>query len=187
MGDTPPENRFWSRRTAAIRLAAVKGIGKPVMEAIVEERSANGPFRSLKDFAERMSGKEVNKRTVENFIKAGAFDCFGVTRKQLMFVYSNVLDDERARKRSLRRDESDFEIRDDQTVPCGGTRMSENTKRVIFWRSKKRCSASTSAVIRSMSSCSAGGRNFAGNDLEFQPDGRVSHPCRPDCHRHYHG
>ncbi len=68
----------------------------------MEERSANGPFRSLKDFAERLSGKEVNKRTVENFIKAGAFDCFGVTRKQLMFVYANVLDDvAREKKDSL--------------------------------------------------------------------------------------
>lgn len=60
------------------------------------------PFRSLKDFAERLSGKEVNKRTVENFIKAGAFDCFGVTRKRLMFVYANVLDDvAREKKDSL--------------------------------------------------------------------------------------
>ena len=60
----PPDiNRSEGKFTVdgqAIRygMAAVKGIGKPVMEAIVEERSANGPFRSLKDFAERLSGKK---------------------------------------------------------------------------------------------------------------------------------
>ena len=53
-------------------MAAVKGIGKPVMEAIVEERERGGAFSSLKDFCQRLSGKEVNKRTIENFIKAGA-------------------------------------------------------------------------------------------------------------------
>ena len=113
----PPDiNRSEGKFTVdgqAIRygMAAVKGIGKPVMEAIVEERSANGPFRSLKDFAERLSGKEVNKRTVENFIKAGAFDCFGVTRKQLMFVYANVLDDvAREKKDSLSGQMSLFDL-----------------------------------------------------------------------------
>ena len=116
----PPDiNRSEGKFTVdgqAIRygMAAVKGIGKPVMEAIVEERSANGPFRSLKDFAERLSGKEVNKRTVENFIKAGAFDCFGVTRKQLMFVYANVLEDvAREKKDSLSGQMSLFDFVDE--------------------------------------------------------------------------
>ena len=49
------------------------------MEAIVEERERGGLFSSLKDFCQRLSGKEVNKRTIENFIKAGAFDSFGGT------------------------------------------------------------------------------------------------------------
>ena len=118
----PPDiNRSEGKFTVdgqAIRygMAAVKGIGKPVMEVIVEERSANGPFRSLKDFAERLSGKEVNKRTVENFIKAGAFDCFGVTRKQLMFVYANVLDDvAREKKDSLSGQMSLFDFVDETT------------------------------------------------------------------------
>ena len=62
------------------------------MEAITAERIQNGPFQSLRNFCERLSAKEVNKRTLENFIKAGAFDCFGATRKQLMQVYTMVLD-----------------------------------------------------------------------------------------------
>lgn len=73
-------------------LSAVKGIGKPVMDAIVEERQRGGKFTSLKNFCERLSGKEVNKRTIENFIKAGAFDSLGGTRKQFMMIYVQILD-----------------------------------------------------------------------------------------------
>ncbi len=81
-------------------MSAIKGIGKPVMEAIVEERQRGGPYRSLKDFASRLSGKEVNKRTIENFIKAGAFDSLGGTRKQFMMIYIQVLDTVNEEKKS---------------------------------------------------------------------------------------
>ena len=81
-------------------MAAVKGIGKPVMEAIVEERARGGLFSSLKDFCQRLSGKEVNKRTIENFIKAGAFDSFGGTRKQFMMIYVQVMDTVNQEKKS---------------------------------------------------------------------------------------
>lgn len=73
-------------------LSAIKSIGKSVIDAIVVERTENGRFTSLKDFAERLSGKEVNKRTIENFIKAGAFDSINPNRRQLMAVYISVLD-----------------------------------------------------------------------------------------------
>ena len=81
-------------------MAAVKGIGKPVMEAIVEERERGGAFSSLKDFCQRLSGKEVNKRTIENFIKAGAFDSLGGTRKQFMMIYVQVMDTVNQEKKS---------------------------------------------------------------------------------------
>ena len=58
-------------------LAAIKSIGRPVIKEIVAERKANGEFKNLKDFIERMSGKDINKRTIENFIKSGAFDELG--------------------------------------------------------------------------------------------------------------
>lgn len=74
-------------------LSAIKGVGKPVIEALVTEREQNGKFTGLKDFVDRLSGKEVNKRTVESFIKAGAFDASFGTRKQLMQVYAGVMDD----------------------------------------------------------------------------------------------
>ncbi len=73
-------------------LRAIKSIGRPVIDAIVEERRAGGEYRSLKDFIQRLSGKEVNKRTVESFIKSGAMDSLGGTRKQLMQVYVRIMD-----------------------------------------------------------------------------------------------
>ena len=73
-------------------LSAIKSVGRPVIEAIVNEREQNGPFKHLKDFIERLSGKEVNKRTIESFIKAGALDCLGGTRKQFMMIYIKILD-----------------------------------------------------------------------------------------------
>ena len=73
-------------------LSAIKGIGKPVMDAVQDEREKNGPYKSLRDFCSRISGKMLNKRTVENFIKCGAFDCFGGTRKQYIQVYGMIMD-----------------------------------------------------------------------------------------------
>lgn len=73
-------------------LSAIKGIGKPVIEALVKEREANGKYRGLKDFALRLSGKEVNKRTIESFIKSGAFDTLPGSRKQKMLTYVEILD-----------------------------------------------------------------------------------------------
>ena len=73
-------------------LTAIKSIGHPVIEAIVSERNQNGPFKNLKDFIERLSGKEVNKRTIESFIKAGALDCLNGTRKQFMMIYVKIMD-----------------------------------------------------------------------------------------------
>lgn len=73
-------------------LAAIKSIGRPVIEAIVSEREQNGPFKHLKDFIERLSGKEVNKRTIESFIKAGALDSLHGTRKQFMVIYIKIMD-----------------------------------------------------------------------------------------------
>ena len=74
-------------------LAAIKSIGKPVIEAIVSEREENGLYRGLKDFIERISLKEMlNKRSIENFIKAGALDNLGGTRKQFMMIYIQIVD-----------------------------------------------------------------------------------------------
>ena len=74
-------------------LAAIKGIGRPVIEALVEERESFGTFRNLQDFVERMVVKDaVNKRCIENFIKAGALDSLPGTRKQFMSIYLQIVE-----------------------------------------------------------------------------------------------
>ena len=64
-------------------LSAIKSVGRPVIESLVREREENGQYRSLKDFMERNS-PQMNKRAVENFIKAGALDCLDGNRRQKM-------------------------------------------------------------------------------------------------------
>ncbi len=73
-------------------LTAIKNVGYPVIEALVKEREARGPYLNITDFVTRMTGHDLNKRAVENFIKAGAFDSFGGTRKQYMSVYVRIMD-----------------------------------------------------------------------------------------------
>ena len=72
-------------------LSAIKSVGRPVINALVEERGKNGMYRSLKDFIERLTGI-VNKRAIENFIKAGALDCLEGNRRQKMNVYGQIVD-----------------------------------------------------------------------------------------------
>ncbi len=73
-------------------LSAIKSLGRPVIEAVVAEREAHGVYKDLRDFITRLSGREVNKRTIESLIKSGAFDSFGLNRRQMMLVYSDVMD-----------------------------------------------------------------------------------------------
>ena len=95
-------------------LTAIKSIGRPVIAAIVEEREAGGEFKNLKDFIERLSGKDINKRTIENFIKSGAFDSFGGTRKQFMIIYVQIMDQvNREKKYSMTGQMSLFDMVDD--------------------------------------------------------------------------
>lgn len=73
-------------------LAAIKNVGKSVIDRIVEEREKNGPFKSLTDFYNRMDSKDVNKRCVESLILAGAFDELGGRRSQYMAAYKQIAD-----------------------------------------------------------------------------------------------
>ena len=105
-------------------LTAIKGVGRPVIDSLVQERKERGPFTNLKDFITRMSDKkEMNKRAIENLIKAGALDGLGGTRKQFMSVYVQIADQiARNKKNNLagqislfdiagEEDKEDFDIR----------------------------------------------------------------------------
>ena len=96
-------------------LTAIKSVGRPVIQAIIEERNERGEFKHLKDFIERMGGREVNKRTIENFIKAGVFDSLGGTRKQFMMIYIQIMDQvNQERKYSMTGQMSLFDLVDDE-------------------------------------------------------------------------
>ena len=83
-------------------LAAIKSLGKSVIDVMTQEREANGKYKDLKDFMGRLTSKEINKRTIENLIKSGALDSFGKTRKQQMLVYPVVLEQvNREKKESM--------------------------------------------------------------------------------------
>ena len=73
-------------------LAAVKNIGRGFIQKVVAERSEEGLFKSLEDFCTRMQTSDLNKRAMENLIKCGACDCFGLKRSQMLCVYEQVMD-----------------------------------------------------------------------------------------------
>ncbi len=107
-------------------LTAIKGVGRPVIDALVEERKRNGRFSNLKDFISRMSEREMNKRAIENFIKAGALDSLGGNRQQFMSVYSQISDNiSREKKHSMAGQLSLFDIADEQVKEEFDIRMPD--------------------------------------------------------------
>ena len=107
-------------------LTAIKSVGRPVIEAIVQERQERGRFTNLKDFITRMADKDMNKRAIENFIKAGALDSLGGTRKQFMSVYVQILEHiTRDKKNNLAGQISLFDIATDDNKEEFDIRMPE--------------------------------------------------------------
>lgn len=92
-------------------LYAIKSIGRPVVDLILEERRANGRFMTLQSFLERVSSREVNKRTVENLIKSGACDGLDGNRQQMLLTYGTLLDNlNQEKKHSLAGQMSLFDL-----------------------------------------------------------------------------
>ena len=81
-------------------LSAIKSVGRSVIDDIVKERELGGPYTTLNNFLSRMSGKEVNKRVVENLIRSGAMDCLEGNRKQKLLVYQRVMDSVQQEKKN---------------------------------------------------------------------------------------
>ena len=106
----------FSANGQAIRygLSAIKGVGRNIIDAVVEERKKNGLYKDLYDLVTRLIDKDISKKTLENFIKAGALDSFGLTRKQMIHIYSDVIDNVNAdRKNAVSGQLSLFDIVDD--------------------------------------------------------------------------
>ncbi len=80
-------------------LSAIRNVGEGLVEQLLSERNANGPFESFHDFAERAPEPVLNKRTVESLIKAGAFDTLGHPRKGLLMVFEQIIDGTVVRRR----------------------------------------------------------------------------------------
>lgn len=112
--DVNQSDMGFSVDNGAIRfgLSAIKALGRPTIKAILDNRK-NGKFLSMQDFISRMY-TELNKRTVENLIKSGAFDTFGSKRRQMMSVYAQMMDDEaRQGKDAISGQMSLFDLVDD--------------------------------------------------------------------------
>ncbi|MFA6308711.1 MAG: DNA polymerase III subunit alpha [Clostridia bacterium] len=92
-------------------LVAIKNVGENAVMEIIRERTANGRFKSFKDFCERMDGKDISKRFVESLIKCGGFDSLKVERAKLMSVFEKTMEGiQQRKKRSLKGQLSIFEI-----------------------------------------------------------------------------
>ena len=81
-------------------LSAIKSVGRSVVESIIQEREEHGLFTSLDDFVERMSGRELNKRTLENFIKSGALDSLPGNRRQKTMIAPELMDQKNKDKKN---------------------------------------------------------------------------------------
>ncbi|MDR2546312.1 MAG: DNA polymerase III subunit alpha [Lachnospiraceae bacterium] len=79
-------------KTIRYALTAIKSVGYPTITALVNERKANGVFTSLKDFISRIPSRDLGKKAIENFIKAGALDSLPGTRKQFMYSFPQIVD-----------------------------------------------------------------------------------------------
>ena len=89
-------------------LVAIKNIGRGFIARMTAEREKNGPFTDFEDFCRRMDGADMNKRAVENLIRAGAFDSMGARRSQLIRVYEQVMDGIAGSKRANLDGQIDF-------------------------------------------------------------------------------
>jgi DNA polymerase-3 subunit alpha len=86
-------------RHVVFALSAVRNVGEGLVQLIIDERDANGPFESFHDFARRVPEQALNKRAVESLIKGGAFDSLGHPRRGLLMVHESIVDDAIAKRR----------------------------------------------------------------------------------------
>ena len=115
--DINQSERNFTAQGGAIRygLSALKSIGKAMVDQLVAERNARGPFQNLQEFLERISECDLSKRIVESLIKAGALDCLEGKRRQKMMIYTSIMDNiSQSKKKMMAGQMSLFDIVDDE-------------------------------------------------------------------------
>ena len=115
--DINQSERNFTAQGGAIRygLSALKSIGKAMVDQLVSERNARGPFQNLQEFLERISECDLSKRIVESLIKAGALDCLEGNRRQKMMIYTSIMDNiSQSKKKMMAGQMSLFDIVDDE-------------------------------------------------------------------------
>ena len=115
--DINQSERNFTAQGGAIRygLSALKSIGKAMVDQLVAERNARGPFQNLQEFLERISECDLSKRIGESLIKAGALDCLEGNRRQKMMIYTSIMDNiSQSKKKMMAGQMSLFDIVDDE-------------------------------------------------------------------------
>lgn len=123
-------------------LGAIKNIGIGVIQQITDERKENGRFQSFEDFISRCAQFNMNKRMIENLIYAGAFDCFGKFRSQLLEVYSPFLDKVVARNKSKNQAQIslfDTVLKDDDVLSISYPELAEFSSKAKLLKEKEVC------------------------------------------------
>ena len=134
-----------------IGLCAIRNVGAGAADAIIEARESGGPFKSLYDFCERVDLTSVNRRMLENFIKAGALASLGGNRAQLTAVIDNAME---SGQRAWKDRESGQAGLFGMVAEEAGARRASACPRCRIGprsrncRAKRKCSASTSPAIR---------------------------------------
>ena len=106
-------------------LSAIRSVGTGVADQVVQERKSGGPYRSLEDFIERLSSREVNRRTLESFVKAGAMDSLPGNRKQKMLIIPELLDKKNSRKNTVPGQMTLFDLAGEEEKESFRTAMPE--------------------------------------------------------------
>ncbi|WP_423231055.1 DNA polymerase III subunit alpha [Clostridium magnum] len=119
-------------------LSAIKNVGENIIDSIVKSRDEKGNFSDISDFCNKIDISSINKRVVESLIKAGAFDCFGVYRSQMLSVYEKVLDSiSSSRKKNLDGQISLFASFNDENIKIQYPKIKEFEKRHILAMEKE--------------------------------------------------
>lgn len=118
-------------------LLAIKNIGGGLAEKIISERKLNGNYCGLQDFCERVGGRELNKKALENLIKAGAFDNLGLNRRQMLEYYETILEDCSSTSRSMIEGQLNFLESDSQDTGLRIPLLPEYKKKKLLSMEKE--------------------------------------------------